>query len=386
MTEPSPIKCDVLVIGSGPAGSAAARVLAEAGRTVRLVDAARHPRPKTCAGGLPYRAIRDNGLDLSSLPHGTVKTVALDGGWWRHELPAGGAEGGARVVGRSVLDEYLARQAADAGAMRMESSRVVALERGNGSLCATLLSASQESDTRLRQSVRAQEVVIADGACSACAPMLGWPPNALGFCLEADVPIKPDASETDRARAVFHLACVRDGYAWSFPRVDAYAIGIGCGSRHDIGLRAMLERFVSRTPELRGGELNDLRGGMIPKFSGPRVRYASSGAYLVGDAAGLVDPLTGEGIHYALRSGVLAAESILQGKEAAYEDVLQQEILSELMIALRFARRFRFFPTWLRAVGMSVPNFRAYATEFVRLLNGEVTYAEAYARLHGEDA
>lgn len=371
---------DILVIGSGPAGSLVARRLAEAGREVTVLEAAVHPRPKPCAGGIPLRTIKTHHLDPDSFPHTAVRSVALDGGWGRHLLPADADGPGAVVVKREVFDAMQAKRAVEVGATLVENARVTRLERTGETLVAT----TTPRGDRKPEQLTARAVVIADGASSACARMLGFTRNERGFCLEAVVPMAEDVDDAARQRAVFHLACVRNGYAWSFPREDGTcAVGVGCGSEKDIGLRPLLQRFIDKTPELHSGEPGDLRGGMIPKFTGPRPYYAERGAYVVGDAAGLVDPLTGEGIHWALLSGRLAAEAILSGGEAEYEAALQRVVLPELMYALRFARRFRFFPTWVRALAMTVPAFRRYAEHFVNLLTGRTTYREMYAKLHG---
>jgi len=170
-------------------------------------------------------------------------------------------------------------------------------------------------------------------------------------------------------RAVFRLTAVRRGYAWAFPRGEAWAIGIGGAFRRDPALGEKLADFVARTPELRGCSLPALRGAMIPEFD-PGLRRAEEGFYRVGDAAGLVDPLSGEGIFYAIASAGLAAGAILGGGEAKYESALRDRLLPELLAARRRALRFRALPPWLTGATMSLPAFRRRASRLVDLLVG----------------
>jgi flavin-dependent dehydrogenase len=116
---------------------------------------------------------------------------------------------------------------------------------------------------------------------------------------------------------------------------------------------------------------------MIPDYTGPRERYADRGAFLVGDAAGLVDPLTGEGIYHAITTARLAAEAIL-GHDAgeAYEKAVRDRVVPELEMARRYAVRFRAAPAWLRGLGLSLPRAREYARRFVGILTGQSSYAE----------
>ncbi|MBN2711700.1 MAG: NAD(P)/FAD-dependent oxidoreductase, partial [Planctomycetes bacterium] len=224
--------------------------------------------------------------------------------------------------------------------------------------------------------VRARTICACDGATSRTAKFFGFERNKLGFCLEGAVACCENLTEADRHRAVFNLSCIRDGYAWSFPRGDEFAVGVGSASPMDTGLLEVLNSFINRTPELKGRDIQKVKGGMIPDFTGPKAYYARGGVYLAGDAACLVDPLTGEGIYYAIRSGRLAAQAILGGGEDEYEKALQDEILVDLMAAHRFSRRFRFVPHWLRKVLMCTPYFTRRADDFVRLFTGQISYRD----------
>lgn len=356
--------CDMAVIGAGPAGTTAARLLAAGGRRVLLLERERLPRHKACGGGLPPRTLAALGLSVPTELLYPVTSVALDGAYnGRQSYPL---TGGTFVVERARFDEFLARQAVAAGAELWDSCRVA--RRG----------ADHEGRVRLltkRGMVFARQVIVAAGATSVLPVDMDLGHNAVGFCVEATVPMPDGLDEAVRHRAVFNLALLRCGYGWSFPRGKRFAVGVGSAHYHFRQARQVLERFCRRTPELARQPLENVRGAMIPEFAGPRRCYARDRVFLAGDAAGLVDPLTGEGIYYAVCSGRLAAEAILSGGgEAEYEQRLRVDLLPDLRHGARLARLFRLAPAWLRGGGMMLPGFRRCACRFVEILEGQRAY------------
>ena len=362
---------DVAVVGAGPGGATAARNLAQNGCEVVLLDAARFPRDKPCGGGLPLRAVTWMNCDISAQVCGRVRKVAIDGGFCGRLLvstdsgPKNNAsapmDSGAVVVDRAQFDQWLTARAVDCGAHFVDKWRCRKAERVTGGF---RLHSTNDN-------VTAKHIVIADGAISTVGRQLGFVPNQLGICLKAEVPMKVDA---DPERAFFHLACIRDGYAWGFPFEKNYTLGVGCRRSKVPEIKALLKNYVARIPELRGQPLQSLRGAPIPHFDPTRPDYNLGNAFLIGDAAGLVDPLTGEGIYWAMLSGTCAARAILQQDDALYPHLLSKEVLPELGIADQFARRFRSVPLWSRRLAMSLPAFKRRASTFVELLTGNRTY------------
>jgi flavin-dependent dehydrogenase len=183
---------------------------------------------------------------------------------------------------------------------------------------------------------------------------------------------------------VFEFATVKRGYSWVFPRGDVMNVGVGTG-RPGEGrtLRDRLAAFMQRVPELRGREVMNIKGGQLPDFCSPRTTFTDRGLYLVGDAAGFIDPLTGEGIHFAVLSGRRAAEAIVSGgNEARYEAALAAEMLTELRYAARYAGRYRRVPAWLFRTAMCSGRFRRYASHFVNILSGAGSYDAMWRALH----
>ncbi len=360
---------DIVVIGAGPAGATAARELARSGCAVRLLEKETLPRHKPCGGGVPARTRQILDFPIDEVTESEITSVALDGAWTgRQVYPVDGT----CVVNRAKFDHYLTRLAVDAGAKLSEKCVVKTIRREADGFA--LDTSSGRISTKM--------VCICDGVFSRSGKQLGFTPNKLGFCFEGAVAMPQQLTPQQKQMATFHLACLQNGYAWSFPRGNEWAIGIGGASTTAGELRSKLIRFCKKTPELAGQIPARWFGGMLPDYDGARKSYADSGAYLVGDAAGFVDALTGEGIFYAIRSGQLVAKAIADGSgEAGYDKALRDELIPELDLARRAGRRFRQVPGWLFGFGMSLPAFRSKAGLFVELLSGTIGYAELMRRL-----
>lgn len=361
---------DILVIGSGPAGSVLAHDLAAGGQVVTVMDRADHPRHKPCGGGLPARTCAHLPLTPEEVEGWCVREVVLDGGVrGRHGFDASGTW----VVDRSRFDAALLRRACARGARFHPHTGYVHAKRVPGGFVVTTT----------RGEFRARVLCACDGVFSRVARDFGVPRPGYGFCLEGVVPYAPGTTEAARHRAVFRLTAVARGYGWAFPRADGYAVGVGGDFSRKPDLRRALEAFCRKTPELFGQPL-DVRGGMLPAYGGALAWYAREGVYLCGDAARLVDRLTGEGIYYAIRSGGLAATALLggSGAEERYDAAVRSELVTELEYARRCAARVHARHPWTMAVLMGLPRFRRYAGMFVGLLGGTLTYADLFARLH----
>jgi geranylgeranyl reductase family protein len=320
---------DVAVVGAGPAGATAALVLARAGVDVALLDRAALPRDKTCGGGVVARA-------LATLPPGVDIPVErrLD----RVESRFAGAGVSVTVeremplvhmTRRAPLDLALTEAAREAGA-RLQAS------------CALEGVDVAPDDVRLetaRGPLRARFVIGADGATGPVARAAGWTePLASVPALDAEVVAAPGllAQFADRAR--FDLGTPDGGYGWIFPKADHLSVGVGVFTRSAARrrLRDELSRYLHAVG-LGEATVRSVRGAPIPVR--PRRAAARGRVILVGDAAGLADPLTGEGISLAILSGRLASEAILAARLDAraaareYLASLRRSTLGELRIA-----------------------------------------------------
>jgi geranylgeranyl reductase family protein len=289
---------DVIVVGAGPAGSTCAYRLASAGASVLLFDRARFPRDKPCGGGVTGRAARLLPFSLEPVVEDTVTSVRMRlryGSWFER------GEGAPLVfmTQRLRLDAYLVEQAVSAGAELREGIKVEAVHADNRGV----------EVTAGNERLRAAAVVGADGVNGVCARSLGLGGNqAVGVALEGNVPYDR-LGEGYRGRAVLELGVVPGGYGWVFPKGDHANVGIGGWEREAPGLRGHLRGLCAA----HGVDIEDLegvRGYRLPLRS-PRSTLARGRAAVIGDAAGLVDPVSGDGMFEAFLSGKLAAEATL---------------------------------------------------------------------------
>ncbi len=290
---------DAIVVGAGPAGSTAALRLSRAGARVLLLDRERFPRDKPCGGGLTYRAVRQLPVGVEPVVEDTVRRFEL-GFRYGRRFERRSSEPLVLMTQRRRLDAHLAEQAADAGADFRDGVRATALELEEAG-----------GTVRFDGAAAAAPVVIgADGVNGLTARSLELAGGrSYGVALEGNVSYV-HAREGYRGRAVVELGAVPGGYAWVFPKGDHVNVGVGGWESEGPRLREHLERACSEYG-LPAERLQSLRGYRLPmRLVGARARRGR--ALLVGDAAGLVDPLSGDGIYEALVSSRLAAESALE--------------------------------------------------------------------------
>ncbi len=313
---------DVVVVGAGPAGSSTAFYLAQLGYHVLIVDKRQLPRDKPCGDGLTPRALvqlRNMGLSGAIESFTRIECVRVvehrSGARWMFELGDGnGASRFGAVVRRHDLDHALCRAAIAAGAHFLPNVKVNLLQpRVNGSAAVVRGRVAHEDFH-----AAGRFIVLAHGA----SPLRGSPSFA-SMRPRAGIAMRQYFHGTFAQPAAFevHVPLTVDdlpvaGYGWIFP-VREGLLNVGVGVCHGSGippsvarLRAGYSEFLDRVPELRQcvpcSELTGapLRVGLLPEDT------VAPGVVSVGDAAGLMNPFTGEGISYALESGELAAQAI----------------------------------------------------------------------------
>ena len=342
-------RTEVLVIGAGPAGSAAAAWCARAGRDVLLVDRATFPRDKACGDGLTPRAIaelrhlgmadylatcaRNQGLRASGF--GRTLLLPWPGGAWP---TCGGASP------RMRLDNAIRDVAVSSGADTMQGARAVDVEVASGALNAVVF----RTDAGPMR-IEAERVIVADGAKSPLGRLLKreWHRETVyGVAARAYV----ESGRHDDPWISSHLE-LRDadgtllsGYGWVFPLADG-GVNIGVGTLAtakrpaDINLRALLDTYASARRDdwqLRG-EVRDFASAPLP-MGGAVSNIAGRNWVMVGDAAACVNPLNGEGIDYGLETGRLASELIADGTRdftRAWPQILHAHYGSAFSIARR---------------------------------------------------
>ncbi len=285
---------DVLVVGGGPAGSATAFRLAEAGASVLLVDRATFPRDKPCGGGLTMRAVRHCPVDPDPVVEERIDTVELR---FRY---------GDTVVRHARAPVILMTQRRRLDAFLLDAAR----ERGVDVREGVRVSFDERRPRIDGELLEADVVVGADGANGITARAFGLGEGIVrGVAYEGNVAHRQIDPSRYRHRAVVELADIPGGYAWVFPKGDHVNVGVGAWAAEGPHLREHLRRLC----DAHGLSLDDvagLRGHRLP-LRRPGTCIASDRALVVGDAAGLVDPVSGDGMYECFVSAKLASAAIL---------------------------------------------------------------------------
>jgi geranylgeranyl reductase family protein len=282
---------DSVVVGAGPAGSTAAFSLARAGARVLLLDRARFPRDKPCGGGLTYRALRQLPFSVAPVVEEEVDVFELGLGY-RRRFVRRTAEPLVVMTQRRRLDAFLVEQAQEAGAEFRDGVKV------------------ELSPLRVDgEPLEASTVIGADGVNGVTARKLGLGDHEHEVALEANVSYDSVPLGRYARRAVVEFGIVPGGYGWVFPKGEHVNVGVGGWQAEGPRLRAHLARLC-REHRIPVDALTDIRGYRLP-LRRPGAVPASGRTALVGDAAGLVDPVSGDGIYEAVLSAKLATAAAL---------------------------------------------------------------------------
>ncbi|MFX1369532.1 MAG: NAD(P)/FAD-dependent oxidoreductase [Promethearchaeota archaeon] len=303
---------DVAVAGAGPAGATVARYLAKAGHSVCLIDKDEFPRDKPCGGGFspaivdefPYLKKRKDEFVQAvcrvGVLHSPNQRVALKG------------KADMAVALRSVFDNVLYECAKEAGANVVVGQRIknIAIVRDGVSL-----------GLAGGNTIRARAIVGADGASSLVARSTGlnrsWSSSKITACRVAEIPATEreiiNTYTEDREYHFFANFGGQPGYGWLFPKTGTINVGLGIVGKHSKGLPQKFRVFV-RHLKRKGllqndADLHAAKGALVPT-GGPIKDTVRNRCVLVGDSAGMVNPLTGGGIIYAMKAARIAARSL----------------------------------------------------------------------------
>lgn len=338
---------ETLIVGAGPAGCAAAWDLASAGHAVLLLDRAEFPRHKACAGGLTRKSLRALRYSVAPVVRETISAIVIK------SRPGEAAKLESRtaicaLTVRDELDAFCLQQTLSAGAQFSKVGPILAIEE-------------KDNEVLLRtadRTFRGRFLIGADGVHSRVRQLThGEAPPWFrrGFALEARVfPSAAVASDL-----IFDLAPVQHGYAWVFPKGDHLNVGLYADSTGEKLDRSLLDRYITGRI---GGARAEPATGQFLGFGAGCAPVVPVRTFLVGDAGGFADPLTGEGIYGAIASGQAAAAAIhadLKSTQPAWRSfaALTAPLRQDLLLSASGARWF---------YGNPVPGFRALTSPLFR--------------------
>ncbi|MFI9780660.1 geranylgeranyl reductase family protein [Streptomyces sp. NPDC051956] len=369
---------DVVVVGAGPAGASAAYAAAVAGRSVLLLEKAELPRYKTCGGGIigPSRDALPPGFELPFRDRIDAVTFSLDGKFARTRRSRHMLFG---LVNRADFDHQLVEHAQKAGAELRTGTTVSRVEQHGSAVpdrrtVAVLL---QDGETIL-----ARAVVGADGSASRIGAHVGVKLDQVDLGLEAEIPVPETVAEDWKGRVLIDWGPMPGSYGWVFPKGDTLTVGVISARGEGAATKRYLEDFIARLglagfePSISSGHLTRCRADDSP---------LSRGRVLVcGDAAGLLEPWTREGISFALRSGRLAGEWAVRVSEAHdavdarrqalnYAFAVKAGLGVEMSVGRRMLTVFERRPGVLHA---AITGFRPAWKAFARITRGSTTLGE----------
>ncbi|MGV8081103.1 MAG: geranylgeranyl reductase family protein [Syntrophales bacterium] len=360
---------DVIVAGAGPAGTAAGRMLAASGARVLILDKARFPRLKPCGGGLPPHVVPLLGPLPEDVLEATVGRIRFSYAGGRPFEVAMEAPGIIMVM-RALFDDHLLRCARQAGCEIREGRELTGVSERQDSV---------EVVTDGGETWRSRWLIGADGPMSRVARAVGlFSLRSMGIGLSAETEVSPEDLEKSAGMACIDFGVVPSGYGWIFPKRKHLSCGMATTLPRLPDIRARLDSFLDRIPATRDRIRARFQGHPLPYCDGTPA-LTSRRTLLVGDAASLVDPLTGEGIHFAVLSGRLAARVIAEGRPLReYEEQVNDEIRLDLQYAARLASLFYRFPGVSYRIGV---RSRRAVRFFEDLLAGRRTYRSVHAEL-----
>jgi geranylgeranyl reductase family protein len=361
---------DVLIVGGGPAGSLTAYFLAKAGVRTLLLDASTFPRLKPCGGGLQARALTGIPIDLSHLLRGVLNGIHLSFRL-RDTVKRAYPEPLVYNILRTEFDHFLLQCASDAGTRVYQGTPVRMIEVSDGRRIGVRCD---------REEFRAECLVGADGANSLVRASLGsrhdffW--QAAMSCELPEEAVNYNAIPAKSM--IIDWGSLPSGYAWAFPKHGSVNVGAGAPIAIAKHLRRYVRNFLDSLNLLKNGFADRLKlvGHQLPTLTSTS-KVAAKRVLLVGDAAGLVEPFTGDGISFACHSARIAAQCIFKALNSTDPDLtgygarLRSEIGNELIWSRKLVSVSTNFPRLIYRLFRT--NDRVWNT-FCRTLRGEESF------------
>ena len=374
---------DVIVVGAGPAGSTAAKKCSDYGLETILIEKQSIPRLKPCGGGVSQKALKliEGGVP-DDLVEQRIKGIRLFSPSLRSvDLVAQKPIG--ITTQRDKFDAFLTQLAIKAGCQLIQADEVIdLLIEEEGVTC------KLKSGKTFKGSI----IIGADGANSVVAAKAGirkkWSNDEVGLCFESEVRISDaDMKKLDPDLLELYFINIPFGYGWLFPKKSSISLGVAGGLAYLQNKRSIFSDFCSTVSKLKGINIT------VPKFEahlapagGINRKIVADRTMLVGDAAGFIDPFTGEGIYYAMRSGQIAADCCKKAIEEHttnrlffernYGKVCYEDFIKDLKVALRLTHLVHGrFDAFFNVLGKSP------GTSMIELSSGTTYYRTLQKKL-----
>ncbi len=375
----------IVIIGSGPSGATAARLLADGGSDVTVIEGEKLPRHKPCGGGMPT-AIAAH-LLLDELTHIVDRTVSnihhtfnfSDSLTCKINQIDDEKDFNLIMVQRPTFDNALMTDAIKKGAKLIDCAWAKKITEANDKIIVTF---ERNGET---QAIEADYLIGADGANGVSCRALGLSSQrhrAVAIEIEREHDWLTEGNGLLRSDTVFlDYGVVQNGYAWIFPKDNHINVGAGIfyhnKNRHgQKSSRAILHDAVRKYLKYVGLSEDISKDTVfahtLPMWAGQeRFSSTSSRILLVGDAAGLVNPLFGDGIFNGIKSAEIAAQAILSDETKQFDQLIKTEFAKDLTSAARFAKGFMTAPKFFYKFAVKQPNATRAA---MRLLAGDLKF------------
>ncbi len=366
---------DAVVVGGGPAGAIAAYTLARQSLKVALLEKETLPRYKACGGAVALHAHKLLDFPIDAVVERQISrmrvTVKLES-----PFTSAAPRPIANMVMRDRFDSLLLDIAARAGVAVHQRSPLVGLVSQRGSY--TVSTPEQAFDTRY--------LIGADGANSMTRKLVGAARfKRLAVALEWEVRSSAERAQRWSDTVAIDFGSLRSGYGWIFPKAESFSVGVVAPKSLARQLRPYCERLLCHYRDAIGNADPHIKAGHHLPMRVPGEPLVFGRTLLVGDAAGLIDPVVGEGIYYALRSGQLAAETIAEAARrgddrlADYERKVDHIIQPDLQVSKSLLRMLDWAPSfWIPRALKQSSSFWKY---FCSIYTGEGSYADLPKKL-----
>lgn len=336
------MKYDVIIVGAGPAGASAALEFSKSSLSVAVIEKESLPHDKPCGGAMPSSVERLLNLDLSEVIKNRTNILKLYHNYKDEVKSKTTGTGAPLLVNRIEFDHFLLEQALKKG-----TGNIVLLE---GYSVESINETEKEVTVDLDngKTLEATYLIAADGALGKVASSVGLMKKRK-FAQSFDAEIETTSKYYDKYgdTMLMNYFCLPHGYGWIFPKEkNRFSCGVGTWGK-PINLKEELNNFIKKSFPQGVIESIKIIGYPIPVYTGTQ-KISTNNVLLTGDAAGLVDPVSGEGIRFALHSGKIAASVIIKSLQGdlvssgttvsrAYEKEVHEKIGKELKFKLSFA-------------------------------------------------